>query len=100
MKRIRRKLFRLSAIAAVLFGTTFQIGSCTIDENGMLNITADLIGLSELQGQLLESGGFGLPFGRGFGRGFGHHGHFGAMFMGDFEELMAAADEVPDDDGE
>ena len=87
-KKVRNTLIGMCAPIAV-----FQLATCTIDEGGILNVSADLLGLSSLQGQIVENGG-GFPF-VGGGRGFGPRG-FGGGFNGEaFEALLAqsSADE-------
>lgn len=44
-----------AAVATMAASTTFQILSCTLDENSVFNAFADTLALSNLRNQLLEN---------------------------------------------
>jgi hypothetical protein len=75
MRRFAGRFARWGAVSAMAVGTTFQIGSCTIDENGVMNLFADTLGLVDLKTQLFEASPFADLF-EDFG-GFADRGSFG-----------------------
>ena len=70
MRRFASRFFGRGVVGAVALGTTFQIGSCTIDENGVLSVFADPLALIELGGEIFEDS----PFLDLFDDDFGGHG--------------------------
>ena len=90
MKRFWTTGLRRWLISTCAAGAAFQIGSCTIDENGNLSVSANLLDLASLQGQIAENGG-GFPFGGG--RGFGPRGLGGGFDADAFADFLAASED-------
>jgi len=70
MNRFSNRIVRWGVLAAMACGANFQLASCNIEENGVVGGFADLLGLSDLHLQLLESSPFHEFFER-LGEGFG-----------------------------